>query len=54
MSIRVALNHKTYYRFDRRVSLSFYEVWLRPVPHCRIRIQSYSLSVRLTNHFINW
>ncbi|MCX5728660.1 MAG: transglutaminase family protein [Nitrospirae bacterium] len=54
MSIRVALNHKTHYRFDRRVSLSPHEVRLRPAPHCRTRIQSYSLSVRPTNHFINW
>ncbi|MFI5247846.1 MAG: transglutaminase N-terminal domain-containing protein, partial [Nitrospirales bacterium] len=54
MSIQVALSHKTHYRFDRRVSLSPHEVRLRPAPHCRTRIQSYSLSVRPANHFINW
>jgi uncharacterized protein (DUF2126 family)/transglutaminase-like putative cysteine protease len=54
MSIQVALNHKTHYRFDRRVSLSPHEVRLRPAPHCRTLIQSYSLRVRPTNHFINW
>jgi uncharacterized protein (DUF2126 family)/transglutaminase-like putative cysteine protease len=54
MSIRVALSHKTRYRFDRRVSLSPHEVRLRPAPHCRTHIQSYSLSIRPTNHFINW
>ena len=54
MSIRVALSHKTHYRFDRRVSLSPHEVRLRPAPHCRTHIQSYSLSIRPTNHFINW
>ena len=54
MSIRIALNHKTYYRFDRPVSLSPHEVRLRPAPHCRTRIQSYSLKVLPANHFINW
>ncbi len=54
MSIRVALNHKTHYRFDRPVSLSPHEIRLRPAPHCRTRIQSYSLNIRPTNHFINW
>lgn len=54
MSIRVALNHTTHYRFDRPVSLSPHEVRLRPAPHCRTRIYSYSLHVRPTDHFINW
>lgn len=54
MSIRVALNHKTHYRFDRRVTLSPHEVRLRPAPHCRTRIHSYSLTIRPTDHFINW
>ena len=54
MSIRVALNHTTRYRFDRPVSLSPHEVRLRPAPHCRTRIHSYSLKVQPANHFINW
>src|SRR5574337_1649607 len=54
MSIRVALSHKTHYRFDRPVSLSPHEIRLRPAPHCRTRIHSYSLNVRPTDHFINW
>ncbi|MBI4001264.1 MAG: transglutaminase family protein [Nitrospira defluvii] len=54
MSIRVALNHTTHYRFDRPVTLSPHEVRLRPAPHCRTRICSYSLHVRPTTHFINW
>jgi uncharacterized protein (DUF2126 family)/transglutaminase-like putative cysteine protease len=36
------------------VSLSPHEIRLRPAPHCRTRIQSYSLNVRPANHFINW
>ena len=54
MSIRVALNHTTRYRFDRPVCLAPHEVRLRPAPHCRTRIHSYSLKVTPANHFINW
>ena len=35
MSIRVALEHRTSYRFDRAVRLSPHVVRLRPAPHCR-------------------
>ncbi|MDF0645637.1 MAG: transglutaminase family protein [Nitrospira sp.] len=54
MSTRVALSHQTHYRFDRPVSLSPHEIRLRPAPHCRTRIQSYSLNVHPANHFLNW
>jgi uncharacterized protein (DUF2126 family)/transglutaminase-like putative cysteine protease len=54
MSIHVALNHVTQYRYDRRVSLSPQIVRLRPAPHCRTRVLSYSLSVAPPQHFINW
>ena len=54
MSIHVALNHVTQYRYDRSVGLSPQVVRLRPAPHCRTRILSYSLEVRPTEHFINW
>src|ERR1700730_12853518 len=54
LSIHVALNHVTHYRYDRLVSLSPQSVRLRPAPHCRTRILSYSLQVRPTGHFINW
>jgi len=54
MSIHVALTHRTHYRFDRPVSLSPHEIRLRPAPHCRTRIQSYSLKVQPAEHFINW
>src|SRR5262249_36626514 len=29
-------------------------VRLRPAPHCRTRVQSYSLKVTPTEHFVNW
>src|SRR5580700_5764574 len=54
MSIRVALNHKTLYRYTRPVWLSPHVVRLRPAPHCRTPIPSYSLKVTPGDHFINW
>ena len=54
MAIRVALHHKTSYHYDRPVSLSPHEVRLRPAPHARTPILSYSLSVAPEDHFINW
>ena len=54
MSIHVALNHVTHYRYDRPVAMSPHIVRLRPAPHCRSHILSYSLTVEPANHFINW
>ncbi len=54
MSIHVALNHVTDYRYDRRVQLSPQVVRLRPAPHSRTRVLSYSLQVQPGTHFVNW
>ncbi|HUP30364.1 MAG TPA: transglutaminase family protein, partial [Usitatibacter sp.] len=54
MTIKVALHHRTHYTYDRPVSLSPHEVRLRPAAHCRTPIESYSLKVRPTKHFLNW
>lgn len=54
MAIRVALSHKTKYKFDRKINLSPHTIRLRPAPHCRIPIESYSLKIKPENHFINW
>ena len=54
MSIRVAIAHKTFYKFDRLVSLSPHSIRLRPAPHCQPKIHSYSLKIMPEQHFINW
>ncbi len=54
MSIKVALEHRTTYRFDRPIAIGPHVVRLRPAPHARTPIDSYSLSVRPEDHFVNW
>lgn len=54
MPIRVALHHRTAYRYDRPISLGPQIVRLRPAPHTRTPVTSYSLQVTPPNHFVNW
>ncbi|ADU36418.1 DUF2126 domain-containing protein [Variovorax paradoxus] len=54
MSIHAALHHVTHYKYDRLVQLGPQVVRLRPAPHCRSNVISYSLTVEPAEHFVNW
>ena len=54
MAIRVAINHKTTYSYDRLVSLSPHVFRLRPAVHSRTPIEAYTFKISPKNHFINW
>jgi len=54
MGIKVALEHRTSYTFDRMVDVYPHVVRLRPAPHSRTPIEAYSLEVEPADHFINW
>lgn len=50
----MALEHRTHYAFDRPVKIGPHTVRLRPAPHCRTPVESYSLTVEPSPHFVNW
>src|SRR5947209_5384757 len=54
MGIRVALKHVTKYTYDRPVTLHPHVVRLRPAPHARTPVPSYSLTIEPSTHFLNW
>src|SRR5664279_1169598 len=54
MGIQVALNHRTHYRYEKEIFLGPQVIQLRPAPHCRTPILSYSLDVTPSEHLLNW
>ena len=48
------LIHKTSYQYERPVVLGAQKVRLRPAPHCRTGIVSYSLDIAPKENWTNW
>ena len=54
MSTKVALEHRTTYRFDRAIGIGPHVIRLRPAPHTRTPVDAYSLTISPGDHFLNW
>ena len=54
MALKVVIKHKTKYIYDKAISLSPHIFRLRPAPHSRTPIESYSIKIKPENHFFNW
>ncbi|NRA29330.1 MAG: transglutaminase family protein [Parvularculaceae bacterium] len=54
MTIRVGLTHRTTYKYDKTIMMGPQTLRLRPAPHARTPIVSYSQSITPHDHFLNW
>lgn len=54
MTIRVALHHKTSYKYERPIMVGAQQVRLRPAYHGRTPIVSYNMAISPEDHFCNW
>ena len=54
MAAKVALNHRTHWKYDKPVSLGPQVIRLKPAPHCRTPILDYSLKVIPVKHSTHW
>jgi uncharacterized protein (DUF2126 family)/transglutaminase-like putative cysteine protease len=52
--MKIALEHRTTYRFDRPIAIGPHVIRLRPAPHSRTPIEAYSLTISPADHSINW
>ena len=54
MALHVALTHETSYTYDRNIAMGPQIVRLRPAPHARTPVLSYSIRIEPEPHFLNW
>lgn len=54
MGNKVALKHRTQYLYDKAVSLGPQVIQLRPAPHARTPVLSYSLRIVPEEHVLHW
>ena len=54
MGKKVAVHHESRYRYERPVSLGPQTIRLRPAPHCRTPIASYSLEIKPADSKCSW